>query len=968
MRHWKRRAWDHEFFLSPFPTPTWQERLTVPDDLLTEFTKSINPLSFIHQVKALSEGDHHHDVQPTVNRMNMFRARFLESGGCLKHNDLAFTSMPMVWDTGASFGLTPFREDFIDYEPCRIPVMDIKSTNYVIGVGTVLWKVKDTDGRLVYVPGIAYHLPTAEIRLTSPQSYHQRWGGRSELDGNSVRMLLPSSCPTLDFHTIKIPIETGASNLPMMFDVSCSKEERLRVGPKIRSAMIQHSLNFYRKFSTSVDDFTCEFDHHAKMLCNNKFVSDHSNTNLTNAQKELLLWHWKWGISMERVQELMRPQSSKDQDGKTSLRPSVIKPKFPSSSSCAIPVCHSCELARAKKRNPKVMKQQAIKEKEGILSAEKMKPGELVSMDQYVVKTPGRRYEGYGREGVENRFHGGTIFHDAASGIIRVENQVSLGAGETIGSKERFEEWLYEMAHVEVCHLHSDNGVFTAEEFRDDCKDKDQTQSFSGVGAQHQNARAERAIQTIMYMARTFMIHVSLHWNECGVDNLSLWPFAVRHAAWLYNRLPNRVTGLTPLERLTESLTDHRDISRAHVWGCPVFVLDPKLQDGKKIPKWNRRARMGQFLGYSNEHSSLVAKVRHLTTGYVSSQYHVVFDDLFHTVFGDGNDAINNAICDILWQTDREIYAEDEFDADGELIYTPPPLDDVWLSADDRAEKKARLRQQRIRREKQIKARNDSVPTTSPSKQTLPNLPEVSDDDDSLVGDSPDQSESIESEGDGWDDHPNVQPELRDIDLDSVPDAVPVVEDEVEAESLHNSEDKSQPEPPSEPPRRSNRQRKPSGPLRGLDRHPDFGVFQQLDFANMAKSNKARLSTKQKLWYACTIMANPPPMALKLSRKRSKYRQRLAYQREFGDMLLHTSKLDDQVPTIQDITKSPLSKFITFAANDCNYNGTTEDLIVNWVHPLFLKAKAAASKEDNPNYWEAMNGPFADEYWKAAVK
>ena len=100
--------------------PTWQERLTVPDDLLAEFTKSINPLSFIHQVKALSEGDHNHDVQPTVNRMNMFRAHFLESGGCLKHNDLSFTSMPMVWDTGASYGLTPFREDFIDYEPCCI--------------------------------------------------------------------------------------------------------------------------------------------------------------------------------------------------------------------------------------------------------------------------------------------------------------------------------------------------------------------------------------------------------------------------------------------------------------------------------------------------------------------------------------------------------------------------------------------------------------------------------------------------------------------------------------------------------------------------------------------------------------------------------------------------------------------------------------------------------------------------------
>ena len=52
-----------------------------------------------------------------------------------------------------------------------------------------------------------------------------------------------------------------------------------------------------------------------------------------------------------------------------------------------------------------------------------------------------------------------------------------------------------------------------ADEYRADCENKGQTQSFSGVGAQHQNARAELAIQTIMYMARTFMIHSSLHWS-----------------------------------------------------------------------------------------------------------------------------------------------------------------------------------------------------------------------------------------------------------------------------------------------------------------------------------------------------------------------------------------------------------------------------------------------------------------------
>ena len=36
-------------------------------------------------------------------------------------------------------------------------------------------------------------------------------------------------------------------------------------------------------------------------------------------------------------------------------------------------------------------------------------------------------------------------------------------------------------------------------------------------------------------------------------------------------------------------------------------------------------------------------------------------------------------------------------------------------------------------------------------------------------------------------------------------------------------------------------------------------------------------------------------------------------------------------------------------------------------HPLCLKAKSAASKEDNPNWWQVMKRKFADEYWKAAV-
>jgi len=265
--------------------------------------------------------------------------------------------------------------------------------------------------------------------------------------------------------------------------------------------------------------------------------------------------------------------------------PAVLHPKIPSAASCPIPKCETCELARSKKRNPKVKSSKAVKAKEDSLSAGDVHPGDCVHMDQFISRVPGRLESGYGKEGADNRYHGGTFITDGASGLVKVYPQVTLGVGDTLAAKHSFEEFLMEAAHVTVKQWHSDNGIFVANEFKEDCREKHQTQTFSGVGAQHQNAKAERGIQTIMWMARSFMLHVGLRWNEHGVDDLGLWTFAVQHAAWIYNRLPNMQTGLTPNEVLTGTLSHDRiDLERTHVWGCPAFVLDPRLQDGKKIP------------------------------------------------------------------------------------------------------------------------------------------------------------------------------------------------------------------------------------------------------------------------------------------------------------------------------------------------------------------------------------------------
>ena len=65
-----------------------------------------------------------------------------------------------------------------------------------------------------------------------------------------------------------------------------------------------------------------------------------------------------------------------------------------------------------------------------------------------------------------------------------------------------------------------------------------------------------------------------------------------------------------------------------------MYVLEPALQDGKKIPKWQPRARLGIFMGFLQVHSSLVPLVLNVSTGKISPQYqyHVVFDDEFSTV------------------------------------------------------------------------------------------------------------------------------------------------------------------------------------------------------------------------------------------------------------------------------------------------------------------------------------------------
>jgi hypothetical protein len=186
-----------------------------------------------------------------------------------------------------------------------------------------------------------------------------------------------------------------------------------------------------------------------------------------------------------------------------------------------------------------------------------------------------------------------------------------------------------------------------ADDFVADLKLHSQTIDYSGVGAHFQNGVAERAIQTIVTWARAMLMHQLIHWPQHF--DPGLWPFAMSYAVHLWNHMPKSRGGLSPIELFSGTKLPSYDVlHNARVWGCPVYVLNPKLQDGRKLPKWSMRSRQGMFVGPSPDHASTVGNVLNLQTGSVSPQYHVVYDEQYSTTFGSLTDLV---FSEDLWQT-----------------------------------------------------------------------------------------------------------------------------------------------------------------------------------------------------------------------------------------------------------------------------------------------------------------------------
>ena len=71
-------------------------------------------------------------------------------------------------------------------------------------------------------------------------------------------------------------------------------------------------------------------------------------------------------------------------------------------------------------------------------------PGDCVSTDQFECRVKGRLPGSRGKEDPTKIYSGGTVFVDHASSTIIIYDQVSLGASDTIRSKDLYEVWTAE--------------------------------------------------------------------------------------------------------------------------------------------------------------------------------------------------------------------------------------------------------------------------------------------------------------------------------------------------------------------------------------------------------------------------------------------------------------------------------------------------------------------------------------------
>jgi len=486
-------------------------------------------------------------------------------------------SFDIVWDSGASMCISNDRNDFVGkIKPLTdLQVDGILSQLKLEGIGNVCWTLLDVSGnpRNLVLP--AYYAPKARQRLLSTTAFCDQYPNNQITVSPNMWTINP------DPHN---PNERA-------IDVLINRNNNLPMSTCHHGKSLEHlAINFASQTTTT----------HAR------------NYNLSEPQKELLRWHYRLGhVGMQTVKWILRTGALATTNAMKRLHKRAAN--VPHNDT---PRCAACQFGKQTRKPAPGKRTTAIKDREGVLSAEALQPGERVFVDHFVCSTRGRKYSGQGIRNTKRKastdqqaksYAGGCVVVDAATGFIDIQFQSFFSASETISAVKRFEANARDNGII-VSQYHSDSGsAFTGKEFCKFLANQGQTNRFSAPGSHHQNGRAERGIRTIMGMARTMMLHSAIHWSDMA--DATLWPMSVSQAVWIYNRMPNLQSGRTPNDLWSKTRSPMSELHNLHVFGCPVYVLNKTIADGKKIPCWEPRSNRGVYMGRSPEHAGNVPLV-----------------------------------------------------------------------------------------------------------------------------------------------------------------------------------------------------------------------------------------------------------------------------------------------------------------------------------------------------------------------
>jgi hypothetical protein len=172
------------------------------------------------------------------------------------------------------------------------------------------------------------------------------------------------------------------------------------------------------------------------------------------------------------------------------------------------------------------------------------KPGEIVSVNQMESTEEGFFAQLKGSL-TKKRYRYCTVFVDHFSQLRFVRLQIEDSAIETMLAKQAFEKFAAKHG-VHIVHYHCDNGQFANNAWKQSCEASRQQLTFCGMNAHFQNGNAEHAIWDLLGSASKQLLHARACWP--AVVHFALWPYTLRNAALLHNKLPVLEDGTLRLE------------------------------------------------------------------------------------------------------------------------------------------------------------------------------------------------------------------------------------------------------------------------------------------------------------------------------------------------------------------------------------------------------------------------------------